>query len=378
MWVALVVHGDVRRVAELGVRGEALEGVFDTPSTSQTKITDKTRNGAVLNKRNNNLFNPALRILVAAGTLVRSMLLAALESGGAAGQAGHFQIGDEGTRGERKWRSCVLQLLGRATWTEAVWKKPALRVDRAVCLHPQETWIFSLSWQAGRAHIFLCHFVMSALTMVFSRRSNGVWGRYFGYSCAHHYVRWRRHSPLRWTVAHLPSRVLRTTTTMGRQERPWLRQPIRELPLLLYQLTKVWRCSLSAPRWCCPPCPSSGLRSFVLGHVFRYVVDFLCGWLKACRLTPFFHPLQWERTQRVASYELPYPTSCIHLVEFLQIRHVEPCARPTVVLAAVEELLSDISKLVFFRVIAWWLLLQSQGTLRFADRRGLEPSNILC
>ena len=104
-----------------------------------------------------------------------------------------------------------------------------------------------------------------------------------------------------------------------------------------------------------------------------------------------------------AAHELPYPASFMHLVEFLQVRHSEPCARgairlthvafvfmeelagvsekfssdpmyaikkelmatslgpreikqaprfPIVLLAALEELLSDSSHPVFFRIMA--------------------------
>ena len=119
------------------------------------------------------------------------------------------------------------------------------------------------------------------------------------------------------------------------------------------------------------------------------------------------------------AHELPYPTSYMHMVEFLQVQHSEPCVRgairlthaafvfmeelsgvperfssnplyvsikkelmatsqgsreskqapsfPVVVLAALEELLSDISKPLLIRIMARWLLLQSWGTLRFAD-----------
>ena len=111
-------------------------------------------------------------------------------------------------------------------------------------------------------------------------------------------------------------------------------------------------------------------------------------------------------------HEIPYPTSHIHMSEFLQVRHSEPCPSygrtagvsekfssnppyvsikkelmatslgsrgskqaprfPVVILAALEELLTDLSQPAFFRIMAWWLLLQS----RFADHRGLVPRNI--
>ena len=46
---------------------------------------------------------------------------------------------------------------------------------------------------------------------------------------------------------------------------------------------------------------------------------------------------------------------------------------PIVLLVAFEELLSDENQPCYFRIIAWWLLLQSRGTLRFADHREIEP-----
>ena len=49
---------------------------------------------------------------------------------------------------------------------------------------------------------------------------------------------------------------------------------------------------------------------------------------------------------------------------------------PVNILVALEELQADASQPVFFRIMAWWLTLQSWGTLRFADHRGLEPKNV--
>ena len=46
------------------------------------------------------------------------------------------------------------------------------------------------------------------------------------------------------------------------------------------------------------------------------------------------------------------------------------------ILAAMEEILADETQPVFYRIMACWLMLQSWGTLRFADHRGLEPINI--
>ena len=45
-------------------------------------------------------------------------------------------------------------------------------------------------------------------------------------------------------------------------------------------------------------------------------------------------------------------------------------------LAALEELTVDDKALPYYRVYAWWILLQSWGTMRFSDHRGLKPSDV--
>ena len=45
-------------------------------------------------------------------------------------------------------------------------------------------------------------------------------------------------------------------------------------------------------------------------------------------------------------------------------------------LAALEELTVDGKSLPYSRVFAWWILLQSWGTMRFSDHRGLKPSDV--
>ena len=42
-----------------------------------------------------------------------------------------------------------------------------------------------------------------------------------------------------------------------------------------------------------------------------------------------------------------------------------------VILAALEEFLTEVAQPFFYRIMTWWLLLQSWGNLRFADHRGL-------
>ena len=47
---------------------------------------------------------------------------------------------------------------------------------------------------------------------------------------------------------------------------------------------------------------------------------------------------------------------------------------PLVVVESLEVLVMDDGALFFFRICAWWLLLQCWGTLRFDDHRGLHPT----
>ena len=46
-------------------------------------------------------------------------------------------------------------------------------------------------------------------------------------------------------------------------------------------------------------------------------------------------------------------------------------------LAALEELTVNDKALPYYRVYAWWILLQSWGTMRFSDHRGLMPTDVL-
>ena len=45
-------------------------------------------------------------------------------------------------------------------------------------------------------------------------------------------------------------------------------------------------------------------------------------------------------------------------------------------LAALEELTVNDKALPYYRVYAWWILLQSWGTMRFSDHRGLKPTDV--
>ena len=49
---------------------------------------------------------------------------------------------------------------------------------------------------------------------------------------------------------------------------------------------------------------------------------------------------------------------------------------PTILLAAFEEMVLAGDKPVFLRVLSWWLLVQSWGTMRFDDHRGLLPCDV--
>ena len=127
----------------------------------------------------------------------------------------------------------------------------------------------------------------------------------------------------------------------------------------------------------------------------------------------------------VASHGVSFPVPWRQLTEYLQVRYSEPCVRgslklvhssyiflqevagiedkltdsamyvvalkelmsqaipgkpprqaprfPTILLAAFEDMVLAIDRPVFIRVLSWWLLVQSWGTLRFDDHRGLLP-----
>ena len=50
---------------------------------------------------------------------------------------------------------------------------------------------------------------------------------------------------------------------------------------------------------------------------------------------------------------------------------------PTILLAVFEDTVLSADKAVFVRVLSWWLLVQSWGTLRFDDHRGLLPRDFI-
>ena len=50
---------------------------------------------------------------------------------------------------------------------------------------------------------------------------------------------------------------------------------------------------------------------------------------------------------------------------------------PTILLAAFEDMVHAVDRPVFIRVLSWWLLVQSWGTLRFDDHRGLLPRDFV-
>ena len=45
-------------------------------------------------------------------------------------------------------------------------------------------------------------------------------------------------------------------------------------------------------------------------------------------------------------------------------------------IAALEDLTVNATTLPYYRVYAWWILVQSWGTMRFSDHRGLKPSDV--
>ena len=127
----------------------------------------------------------------------------------------------------------------------------------------------------------------------------------------------------------------------------------------------------------------------------------------------------------IASHGVSFPVHWRQLTEYLQVRYSEPCVRgslklvhssyiflqevagiedkltdsamyvvalkelmsqsipgkpprqaprfPTILLAAFEDMVLAVDRPVFIRVLSWWLLVQSWGTLRFDDHRGLLP-----
>ena len=50
---------------------------------------------------------------------------------------------------------------------------------------------------------------------------------------------------------------------------------------------------------------------------------------------------------------------------------------PTILLAAIEDMVLALDRPLFIRVLSWWLLVQSWGTLRFDDHRGLLPREFI-
>ena len=49
---------------------------------------------------------------------------------------------------------------------------------------------------------------------------------------------------------------------------------------------------------------------------------------------------------------------------------------PTIVLSSLEDLVMDASMFTYFRIYGWWILVQSWGTLRFSDHRGIAPAQV--
>ena len=49
---------------------------------------------------------------------------------------------------------------------------------------------------------------------------------------------------------------------------------------------------------------------------------------------------------------------------------------PTVVLAALEDVVCDPSSVLCYRICGWWILVRCRGTSRFSDHRGLRPADV--
>ena len=131
----------------------------------------------------------------------------------------------------------------------------------------------------------------------------------------------------------------------------------------------------------------------------------------------------------IASHGISFPVHWRQLTEYLQVRYSEPCVRGslklvhssyiflqevagvedkltdsamyavslkelmsqaspgrpprqaprfrTILLGAFEDMVLSGDKPVFLRVLSWWLLVQSWGTLRFDDHRGLLPRDFI-
>ena len=131
-----------------------------------------------------------------------------------------------------------------------------------------------------------------------------------------------------------------------------------------------------------------------------------------------------------SAFSVPFPSEASHVIEYLQVKLTEPSNRgsikgahqemcfeeeicgvaeserctnspvyllakkealasalpgalprqaprfPTTPLAAVEDLVLDETSPACFRIFGWWLLVQSWGTLRFSDHRGIIPTHV--
>ena len=158
-------------------------------------------------------------------------------------------------------------------------------------------------------------------------------------------------------------------------------------------------------------------------------IQLLGGGRRAGTLRSRVRPVQKFLGWLIASHGISFPVHWRHLTEYLQVRYSEPCVRgslklvhssyiflqevagiedkltdsamyvvalkelmsqaspgkpprqaprfPTILLAAFEDMVLAGDKPVFLRVLSWWLLVQSWGTLRFDDHRGLLPRDFI-
>ena len=89
--------------------------------------------------------------------------------------------------------------------------------------------------------------------------------------------------------------------------------------------------------------------------------------------------------QEVAGIEDKLTDSAMYAVSLKELLSLASPGRPprqaprfpTILLAAFEDMVQSADKPVFVRVFSWWLLVQSWGTLRFDDHRGLLPRDVI-
>ena len=132
--------------------------------------------------------------------------------------------------------------------------------------------------------------------------------------------------------------------------------------------------SQTFPGWACPDKQQGrqhfpGILHCVLGrHVNRSPVhpNPFCSWRKL-RVSP-----ERQRSpplQSTSSYRRKFSPVLFHVASQKQ-------APRMLIIIALEQLSVDDRALPYYRIYSWWVLVQSWGTLRFSDHRGLKPADI--